>query len=327
MAARVSYRDRTLVAEHGESILDCLSRNGIDVPHACKAGVCQSCLMQLTQGDMIADAQKGLKATLCKQNLFLSCQLRPTADIAVDLPSGAGLDYRADVVAKRMLSHDVLQLVIKTEIPFECEPGQYLTLINTDGVARSYSVANNPIEEDCIELHIRLLPEGLMSTFVSTRLAVGDALTVRGPTGDCFYMHGADAGYPIVLAGTGTGLAPLYGIARQALRRGHSGQIRLFHGALSVRDLYLVRELDALAARHVNFQYVPCVLQGDSGSGNIEQAVLESLPAERLKTRLYLCGAPDLVNVLRRKAFLSGLASKHIFADPFLRSQPASKAA
>jgi len=101
----------------------------------------------------------------------------------------------------------------------------------------------------------------------------------------------------------------------------------LFHGALAARDLYLVQELEALAARHENFQYVPCVLQRDDRSGNIEQALLDSLPADRLKTRLYLCGAPDLVNALRRKSFLNGLASNHIFADPFLPSQPSSRAA
>jgi hypothetical protein len=52
---------------------------------------------------------------------------------------------------------------------------------------------------------------------------------------------------------------------------------------------------------------------------------MASLPTEKKTARLFLCGAPDLVNAMRRKAFLGGIASKHIFADPFLPSKPLQK--
>ncbi len=40
--ARVSYESRWYPLEAQESVLDGLLRQGIPVPHACKAGVCQS---------------------------------------------------------------------------------------------------------------------------------------------------------------------------------------------------------------------------------------------------------------------------------------------
>lgn len=331
MTARVTYDERTFVAEENETVLDCLSRHGVGIPHSCRSGVCQSCLMQLTDGAMKPDAQKGLKPTLQKQNLFLACQFEATGDVSVALPESAGLDYSATVVAKRMLNHNVLQLLLRTDAAFPCEPGQYLTLINGDGVARSYSIANDPARDNHIELHIRLLSDGLMSKYLAERLSMNDRLTVRGPAGNCFYVAEAETGYPMVLAGTGTGLAPLYGIATQALRHGHKGAVQLFHGALRHDDLYLVDELQSLAKQHTNFTYEPCVLHGQEGNfyrpGNIEDIVLKSLPPDRPKTRVFLCGAPELVNGLKRKAFLSGVASKHIFADPFLPSRPADRAA
>ncbi len=325
MTVRISIGDECFASESNETVLDCLSRNGVSVPHACKSGVCQSCLMQVTDGEVPEAAQKGLKPTYKKQNLFLACQCKPEHDIAVRLPDGAGLDTRALIVGKDMLNHNVMRLELRGEGSFACEPGQYITLINGDGLARSYSIANDPMKDGRIELHIRLLKDGQMSNFLKDRAEMGEFLTVRGPAGSCFYVREEDDAYPIVLAGTGTGLAPLYGITKQALALGHKGEVQLFHGALKDVDLYLVKQLQALARQHPNFRYVPCVLQGDAGQfyrpGNIEEIVLAAIPAEKTRTRMFLCGAPEMVNALKRKAFLGGLASKHIFVDAFLPSQ------
>jgi CDP-4-dehydro-6-deoxyglucose reductase len=274
---------------------------------------------------MQQDAQKGLKPTLQKQGLFLACQFKPADDVLIDLPETAGINCPARVVSKDMLNHNVLRLVLRAETAFACEPGQYVTVINREAVARSYSIANNPAKDGGIELHIRLVAGGLMSMFVRDRMKVGDSLTLRGPAGTCFYVPEEGSDYPMVLAGTGTGLAPLIGIAKEALGCGHQGEIQLFHGALRTSDLYMGPELMQLAERHGNFQYRPCVLEGETGqhylTGDVGEIVMACLPADKKSTRLFLCGAPEMVNSMRRKAFLGGVASKHIFADPFLPSK------
>lgn len=332
MTKCIGFGGTTYASEEGETVLDCLSRHGVNVPHSCKSGVCQSCLMQMTDGAVPEAAQKGLKPTFKKQNLFLACQCRPDQDVKVALPDGAAVDTRVTVVGTAMLNHNVLRLDLQPETAFPCEPGQYITLINPAGTARSYSIANDPAREGYIELHIRLIEGGVMSTFLRDHVRAGDALTIRGPAGNCFYVPEDNAAndYPLVLAGTGTGLAPLYGIARQALTQGHAGEVQLFHGALRETDLYLVAELQDLAQRHANFTYAPCVLNGDSGrfyaSGNIQDFVMSAVtrtPADKPRTRLFLCGAPEMVGALKKAAFLSGLASRHIFADAFLPSKPA----
>lgn len=251
--------------------------------------------------------------------------------MSVKLPDGGGLNTRGTIVGKEMLNHNVMRLELAPEGGFACEPGQYITLLNSDGLARSYSVANDPVKEGRIELHIRLLNDGLMSAFLKEKVGLGDSLTVRGPAGNCFYVCEEGRDYPIMLAGTGTGLAPLYGITKQALAQGHKGEVQLFHGALQDADLYLVPQLQTLAAEHPNFRYAPCVLKGDPGQfylpGNLEEIVMSALPTDKTQTRLFLCGAPEMVNALKRKAFLSGLASKHIFADAFLPTKSAPAAA
>ena len=330
MTARISYGSSQFETLEGESVLDCLSRNGIAVPHSCRSGVCQSCLMQADEGAIPDAAQKDLKPTYKKQNLFLSCQCKPETDMRVSLPQADRLDTPAVIASKEMLNGSVLRLRLATATPFACEPGQYVTLLNPDRLARSYSIANDPAADGVIELHIRLLKNGLMSEYLKAA-PVGEALVVRGPAGNCFYVSEEGRDYPIVLAGTGTGLAPLYGIVHRALSQGHAGVVQLFHGALQEPDLYLVDELRALADRHANFRFTPCVLNGAPGRhytpGNIETAVLSGLPAQKAATRLFLCGAPEFVTAVRRKAFLAGLASRHIFADAFLPAKPMPAAA
>lgn len=44
------------------------------------------------------------------------------------------------------------------------------------------------------------------------------------------------------------------------------------------------------------------------------------MPNEKEGVKLFLCGAPEFVNSLKIKAFLSGVSSKNIYADAFLPS-------
>jgi CDP-4-dehydro-6-deoxyglucose reductase, E3 len=126
------------------------------------------------------------------------------------------------------------------------------------------------------------------------------------------------------LAGAGTGLAPLYGIARDALANGHRGPVWLFHGAIDVAGLYLVDELRALSLRHPNLNYVRTVLRGEGGDnapdlGQLDACILGKLP--NLKGwKGYICGDPAIVSLLRKKFFLAGMSSKAIHADAFLPS-------
>jgi ferredoxin-NADP reductase len=126
---------------------------------------------------------------------------------------------------------------------------------------------------------------------------------------------------PLLLAGTGTGLAPLWGILHDALAAGHSGPIELWHGARTADGLYLVRELEALAAVHRNFHYHRCVLEGAASAGtavgNLDAAVLASASSFD-GHRVFLCGDPSLVNLMKRKVFMKGASMREIHADAFV---------
>lgn len=313
----LTYAGVAYQAAPEETVLDTLLRNGVPVAHSCRAGACQSCLLRASGGQIPAAAQKGLKPTLIEQGYFHSCVCLPEGDL--DLAEPGGLDVSATLECLELLTPTVLRVRLRTATPFSYRAGQFVTLIRPDGLSRSYSLASLP-EDDTLELHIRRAPMGQMSGWLFDHARAGDSVTLRGPSGDCFYTAG-QPDQPLLLAGTGTGLAPLAGICRDALRQGHRGLIRLYHGSVTPDGLYLRDELAALARDHANVEYSPVVLQNGDGleTGAIDGVIGRKHP-KLAGWRGFVCGAPDIVQKLKKKLFLAGMASREIFADAFVEA-------
>jgi len=167
---------------------------------------------------------------------------------------------------------------------------------------------------------VRRFSGGLVSGWIFEQLEPGSVVMISEAFGDCFYLTGRPR-QDILLLGTGCGLAPLYGITRDALNSGHRGRIRLYHGSREAGGLYLTEQLRQIAAAHSNFQYRQCVSEGPPGEGHCSGTPLELALKDNPDLggwRVYLCGNPQMVDAARMETFLAGAASSEIFADPFL---------
>lgn len=325
MEIKVLYENKHYALAENETVLDCLLRSGQNIPHSCKAGSCQSCMMKMVKGEIPEIAQQDISTNFKQMGYFLSCQCRPKSDVSVQLPDSVNFDIKASIIEKKSLGGNVLKVGLRLLGDFEYRAGQYITIANDQGLVRCYSIANKTKKDRDIDLHVRLLPNGKMGGWLQDVAKIGDEVVVRGPAGDCFYLNSDNKDYPILLSGTGTGLSPLYGILLDALESGHRGEIKLYHGALKEADLYFIEELREIAEKYSNFTYIPCVLRGEEGSfykaGNIEDIVLAELPQDKSQLKAYLCGAPDLVNSLKIKIFLAGVSTPNIHSDAFLPSK------
>lgn len=206
----VEYNNFVFTLLVNETILDGLLRNGVAAPHSCRSGACQTCLMQAKDGKPPDHAQSGLKDTLKAQGYFLSCQWIPERDVII---GESRCETAATVTGKRSLNETVVELQLTPHEPFEYVSGQYLQLLRADGLARSYSLASLPAASEPLTLHVQRVESGAMSAWIHDDLLIGEEISIRGPAGDCFYACD-DPERPLLLAGTGTGLAPLYGIAQ-----------------------------------------------------------------------------------------------------------------
>jgi NAD(P)H-flavin reductase/ferredoxin len=303
----------------GESVLDCLLRHGIDYPHSCQSGTCQSCLSRTAAGQCDPDWQTGLKPTLSSQGYFLPCIAHPVNSLTVFSAESNDVAVEATIKEIFHFNDNVICLRLTVDDLEPWTPGRYLNLVNPKGLVRSYSIANLPAEDGYIELHIKLFSPGLMSHWLSTAADVGQPVSVRGPIGECFYCNPEKASFPIILAGTGTGLAPLIAIARDAIAQHHDGEIVLIHGGVVDKDLYMDDELLSMSAQLEHFHYERCTLE--------PSPICPQMPIDKLllsilekieKPRLYVCGPEETSTKLKTKAFLGGVASQDIYSDVFV---------
>ena len=212
---QLTFEGRDYDLRPGESVLDAMARHGVGLPSACRVGSCQACMIRSVSGDPGPDARRGLKATWLASGYFLACLARPLSDLTVAEP-GDDAHTPARLVSARPIGPGVLRVLVRPERPLAYQPGQHVTLSRPGGVTRIYSIVSLPAESERtgIELHVRVYPAGAMSGWLALARP-GAPLRVGSPAGECFYLPGDSAG-PLVLAGTGTGIAPLLAVARAA---------------------------------------------------------------------------------------------------------------
>lgn len=311
-----------------ETVLEALLRQGVPLSYSCRSGVCLTCMLRSVDGQVPAAAQEGLKDTLRIEGYFLACSCVPVVDLDVSLPDTASVYGRAVVKAVEPLAPKICRVTLAPATPLYYRAGQFINLRRDDGLLRSYSIASVPHLDPHLELHVKRLLDGRMSNWIFDELEPGQALDIQGPNGVSFYVPGKPD-QKLVLIGNGSGLAPLIGIARDALHSGHTGEIRLYHGSRDPDGLYLREALEKLAADHANFHDIPC-LSGDEvpaghRAGRAEVTAFADLP-DLSGWRVFLCGYPPMVHAAKRTAYLKGADLADIYADPFelreLRREP-----
>ena len=249
----------------------------------------------------------------------MACSCHPETDMEVSLPATELIRHQAVVSSIERLSHDIAGVRIQPPDLFKYKAGQFINLHMNESVSRSYSLASVPELGEELYLHVRRIPGGQVSNWIFDVLKAGDRLTISSASGDCFYVPGTPE-QDIVLIGTGSGLAPLYGIARDALRHQHRGKISLYHGSYNSSGLYLVDQLKELDNKHDNFSYIPCLsddyVADQYSRGMVLDVALSDLPS-LAGWRVFLCGNPEMVKSAKTRTFLAGASSKDIFSDPF----------
>lgn len=315
----IKYQGQSYDHRPGETVLTCLERHGVPIPSFCRNGICQSCLVQMTEGTPPTRAQAGLKESWKRRGLVLSCVCEVIEPLSFE-PSDAASTYPSRLLSVEHLSPTVLRVLLEKPAGLAFEGGQFVQLGRPrDQVSRPYSIASLPSDEH-LEFHIAVYPDGALSPWFAT--AREQELSITGPFGECTYVPD-DLDRPLVLAGTGTGLAPLVAVLRAAIAAKHRGPITLYHGARTAEELYYWQELCALELpSHVAIHGaclegpVPTQLTAVS-AGDLVQMVLSQHP-KPTDTRAYLCGSPAFVQTLKKRLFLAGASLARIHSDPFL---------
>ncbi|MFM0205875.1 benzoate 1,2-dioxygenase electron transfer component BenC [Paraburkholderia sediminicola] len=293
-----------------ESVVDAAYRQGINIPMDCREGACATCKCRVESGsyslgDYIDDA---LSSSEADQGYALACQMRPTADCVVLVPTSSTAcntrqeSYVTQIKEVRRLSESTFSLVLQGDALKDLVflPGQYanLQVPGEEQRQRAYSFSAMTARSDSVTFLIRNVPGGLMSNFLKERAKPGGELIMNGPFGS-FYLRPQVR--PLLLLAGGTGLAPFLAMLDKIVAAGSSPfPIHLIYGVNTDRDIVEIDKLEAFTRAIPNFTFEVCVVDTNSErpkkgyvTHHIEPAHLNDGDVD-----IYLCGPPPMVEAV-----------------------------
>jgi len=315
---KILFEKNEYSCNDGESVLDALLRANVNVTFSCRNGICHSCLLQAKSGQPSEKSQSGLKKSLVNNGYFLACRCHPQSDMEVEFPRIADIYGRATICGKERLADDVWRIFLEPATALYYHPGQFINIRREDGLSRSFSLASVANEDVFLELHIRRLPDGKMSRWLIDDEVEGSELDFQGPIGECYYRNKFRQNN-LLLVSTGTGLAPMIGIIRDALNHQHDAQIYLYHGSSYQSGLYLTDYLRNLAKVHPNFHFFPCLSRSEEENFEFGRVtdIAFSRHTDLQDWRVFIAGNPDMADQAEALAQRNGASSDAIFADPY----------
>ncbi|MDP1869118.1 MAG: 1,2-phenylacetyl-CoA epoxidase subunit PaaE [Bradyrhizobium sp.] len=79
----IDGKRREVPVAEGEAVLDAALRAGMDLPFACKGGMCSTCRARLVEGSAEMEVNYSLEPWELKAGFILTCQAKPTSDRVV----------------------------------------------------------------------------------------------------------------------------------------------------------------------------------------------------------------------------------------------------
>lgn len=326
---------RFVTAQDDQTVAEASYRARINIPVDCMDGACGTCKAFCESGDYdpgnyIEDA---LSEDEAAQGYCLPCQMRPKSDLVIRIPSTSEVaktvsgTFQATVVDIRKYSRNVIGFTIEMDDRDKLSylPGQYVN-IDVPGTdqTRSYSFSTSP-DEQKLGFLVKITPNGVMSTWLAERAAVGDRLTMHGPNGSFFLREGTT---PLLLLAGGTGLAPILAMLRKSAKAHSTRAMHLIYGVNTDDEAVEQDTLDELRQVLPNFTWDYCVAdpQATAEKKGYVTAHMDPRNLYEGNVSVYLCGPPPMVEAVRKHFQETGLEPEGFYYEKFsLASSSASR--
>lgn len=136
---------------------------------------------------------------------------------------------------------------------FSFKQGQYLNLrfvFDGEDLRRSYSIVNAPSENNSeIEILVKHLEGGKVSTYLNNELKVGDTVEVLAPMGHFHTNYHATNEKTYIGLAAGSGISPVLSNLKEALYQEPESKAYLFFSNKSFDEIIFRKEIDALAEK------------------------------------------------------------------------------
>lgn len=230
------------------------------------------------------------------------------------------MQHQATLLETREIAPEIRHFVFAVEgvDAFPFLPGQFVSFTEQfEGkpITRAYSIASTP-DGNRFELCLNLVKDGRFSPHLF-RMQPGETVPMKGPVGT-FTLR--NPGRDVLFVATGTGIAPMRGLLRQALAEGPDARKALLFGVRHEHSLLYREEFEALAAAHSRFEFLPTVTRPTDTwtgrTGRVQQH-LDELLAGRTDLDVYVCGLKEMVNSVRDLLKERGFDRRQIIVEKY----------
>jgi len=247
-----------------------------------------------------------------------------------------------EVIRHQRRAPDLAVLTIRPDEPFPYQPGQYLSVqvLRWPRVWRNYSIANAPRADGTLDLHIRAIPGGQVSTTLVQDTGAGDTVLLGPARGTMVVDHGSARDILCIAGGTGfapikaiiEGLAAMPGSAAEpgsaagpgsAAQPGGAGRrIRLFVGARRRPDLYDLPDLARLESQCARLDVVTALSDEPAACG--PHGLVPDVVRQHASWQdcdVFVSGPPGMVRATLR-ALAHRASGEHLYCDPYDQAEP-----
>lgn len=329
---------RELEIKGGAPLLTTLSEQQIFIPSACGGrGSCGACKVKVSTdiGPHLPTETPYLEPDEIADNVRLSCQVKVKENLAIEVPEALFNVKQFEGLVERIVdvTHDIKEVYVKLpdgeEVDFSC--GQYgqfeappYDKIRTP-TQRAYSMSSPPSDKTHLEFLIRLVPGGIVTTYVHEQLKEGQKINVVGPFGD---FGVKDTGATMMCVAGGSGMAPFKSIFETMIETGEieTREVWYFFGARTKKDLFYLDWLDELDQKYEKFHFVAALSepqQEDEWDG--ETGLITEVLAKYFETKVdrsqplegYLCGSPGMLDACMAVMRQFEMDDEKIYFDKF----------
>lgn len=320
-AVRLSPSGIAFTVAPGTDLLGAAAQAGIDVPAACRNGVCEICEARLLAGSALNTRNQqtievGGRLMMCRSIALTDLELEISAVMAAGKNQPG--KFQAKVVDVRSISHDVyrveLQLPRRRELSFHA--GQYLSVNLPDADPCFFSIASSPSAQN-IELHIQATPEWVSAQKVIDALTSGGEVTVELPHGKACLASAPTK--PLLLVAAGTGFAQMKSLVDYLRETSYDQPVKLYWGVRRHEDMYLRALAQQWQDEWPHFTFLPVVGDDEDNdwAGHHDQLVRAVLASgmDWNNVEVHASGSPTMVYTLMDALVDAGLPKEAFFSD------------
>jgi len=132
-------------------------------------------------------------------------------------------------------------------------PGQFIMLdfkIDKQTVKRAYSFSSSPDIEKDLRITVKKVKGGLVSNYINNKLRVGDKVKLDAAMGSFFIKPNIENKKTYVLFGAGSGITPVYSIAKSVLLKEPKSKVYLIYANQNKENIIFHEEIMNLKAQY-----------------------------------------------------------------------------